>query len=56
MYSFSKDKRSGFTSSAGVSINEWLTYYNLRINQEYNRFQSMIISDLKERKKQIIID
>ena len=32
-YSFSNKKRAAFRSTAGISLNEWLTYYNLRANQ-----------------------
>ena len=34
-YSFSSKKRESFRSVAGISLNEWLTYFNVKTNQEW---------------------
>ena len=33
MHTFSSMKRSSFVSVGEISINEWLTYYNVRMNK-----------------------
>ena len=33
-HSFSSKKRASFRSVAGISLNEWLTYFNVKTNQE----------------------